>query len=88
MVTRSKLRSALAAEKGVDFAKLKQQKKAKETAKRKALKAGSKDREDEDEGASDNEVEEDQEKVRIIFCPASSTPPLSDTIADEPRCYL
>ncbi|KAK4082117.1 uncharacterized protein Triagg1_1929 [Trichoderma aggressivum f. europaeum] len=63
MVTRSKLRSALAAEKGVDLAKLKQQKKAKETAKRKAVKAGSKDREDEDEGASDNEVEEDQGKV-------------------------
>lgn len=76
MVTRSKLRSALAAEKGVDFAKLKQQKKAKETAKRKALKAGSKDREDEDEGASDNEVEEDQEKVGIIFCPSSSISPL------------
>lgn len=65
MVTRSKLRSALAAEKGVDFSKLKQQKKAKETAKRKALKAGSKDREDEDEGASDNEVEEDQEKMNL-----------------------
>ncbi|KAL7908009.1 eukaryotic rRNA processing protein EBP2 domain-containing protein [Trichoderma velutinum] len=65
MVTRSKLRSALAAEKGVDFAKLKQQKKAKETAKRKALKAGIKDREDEDEGASDNEVEEDQEKMNL-----------------------
>ncbi|KAJ4856377.1 eukaryotic rRNA processing protein EBP2 domain-containing protein [Trichoderma breve] len=65
MVTRSKLRSALAAEKGVDFSKLKQQKKAKETAKRKALKAGSKDREDEDEGASDIEVEEDQKKMNL-----------------------
>lgn len=88
MVTRSKLRSALAAEKGVDFSKLKQQKKAKETAKRKAMKAGSKDREDEDEGASDIEVEEDQEKVRIMFCPTSSAPLPSNTIADEPRCYL
>ncbi|EHK15122.1 uncharacterized protein TRIVIDRAFT_117362 [Trichoderma virens Gv29-8] len=65
MVTRSKLRLALAAEKGVDFAKMKQQKKGKETAKRKALKAGNKEREDEDEGASDDEVEEDQEKVGI-----------------------
>ncbi|UKZ83658.1 hypothetical protein TrVFT333_011467 [Trichoderma virens FT-333] len=40
-------------------------KKGKETAKRKALKAGNKEREDEDEGASDDEVEEDQEKMNL-----------------------
>ncbi|KAL7943032.1 eukaryotic rRNA processing protein EBP2 domain-containing protein [Trichoderma barbatum] len=65
MVTRSKLRLALAAEKGVDFAKLKQQKKGKETVKRKALKAGAEEQEDEDEDAEDNEVDEDQEKANL-----------------------
>ncbi|KAM0251290.1 hypothetical protein ACHAQJ_008230 [Trichoderma viride] len=73
MVTKSKLRLALAAEKGVDFAKLKQQKKAKEAAKRKALQAGSTDGNSEDESAldqsgetaADNEIEDEEEKVSI-----------------------
>jgi rRNA-processing protein EBP2 len=73
MVTKSKLRLALAAEKGIDFTKLKQQKKNKEAAKRKALQAGSIEGGSEDEGAldqsgetaADNEIEEDQEKVSI-----------------------
>ncbi|KAL7930535.1 eukaryotic rRNA processing protein EBP2 domain-containing protein, partial [Trichoderma chlorosporum] len=65
MVTRSKLRTALASEKGVDFAKLKQQKKAKENAKRKNLKASSKERDDENEDASDNEAEENQETMNL-----------------------
>lgn len=85
MVTKSKLRLALAAEKGVDFAKLKQQKKTKEATKRKALQAGSTEREGEDEGTldqpsattADNEIEEDQEKVGIEFHSESLSPSLT-----------
>ncbi|KAL7794964.1 eukaryotic rRNA processing protein EBP2 domain-containing protein [Trichoderma ceciliae] len=72
MVTRSKLRLALAAEKGIDFAKLKQQKKNKEAVKRKALPAGSTERNGDEsvldgpaETAADNEIEDDQEKMNL-----------------------
>jgi rRNA-processing protein EBP2 len=70
MVTKSKLKMALAAEKGVDFAKLKQQKKAKEAAKRKAHKASDKKPESEDGDALDETHEataDDQEKVGIAL---------------------
>jgi len=73
MVTKSKLKMALAAEKGIDFSKLKQQKKSKEAAKRKASKAqNSEDESDLDqpgETAEDNEVDDDEEKVGIRICP-------------------
>ncbi|KAK1237509.1 hypothetical protein MKX08_003134 [Trichoderma sp. CBMAI-0020] len=59
MVTKSKLKMALAAEKGVDFSKLKQQKKSKEAAKRKASK------EQNDEGESDLDQEVDEEKMNL-----------------------
>ncbi|EGR46388.1 uncharacterized protein TRIREDRAFT_66154 [Trichoderma reesei QM6a] len=68
MVTKSKLKMALAAEKGVDFAKLKQQKKAKEAAKRKAHKASDKKPESEDGDALDETHEataDDQEKMNL-----------------------
>ncbi|TFB00127.1 rRNA-processing protein EBP2 [Trichoderma ghanense] len=68
MVTRSKLKLALAAEKGVDFAKLKQQKKAKAAAKRKALKANDTHSESEDEDALDEQTgatADDQEKMNL-----------------------
>lgn len=69
MVTRSKLKLALAAEKGVDFAKLKQQKKAKEAAKRKAPKTKNKTQpESEDEDAVDGApgaTADDQEKMNL-----------------------
>ncbi|PTB63593.1 Ebp2-domain-containing protein [Trichoderma citrinoviride] len=62
MVTRSKLKLALAAEKGVDFAKLKQQKKAKATAKRKAQpKSEDEDALDEPAGGA----ADDQEKMNL-----------------------
>lgn len=62
MGVKSKLKKALAAEKGIDFAKLKQQKKSKEAAKRKA----SKEQNDEDESDLDQRGEEDdEEKVGI-----------------------
>lgn len=60
------MKLALAAEKGVDFAKLKQQKKAKAAAKRKALKANDTHSESEDEDALDEQTgatADDQEKV-------------------------
>lgn len=64
MVTKSKLKMALAAEKGIDFSKLKQQKKSKEAAKRKA----SKEQNGEDESDLDQGGEEvDEEKVGIRF---------------------
>ncbi|KAL7806063.1 eukaryotic rRNA processing protein EBP2 domain-containing protein [Trichoderma aethiopicum] len=69
MVTRSKLKLALAAEKGVDFAKLKQQKKAKEAAKRKAPKTKNKTHsESEDEDAVDGAsgaTADNQEKMNL-----------------------
>ena len=49
MVTKSKLRLALAAEKGVDFKKLKQEKKHKAALKRKRAEAGPEDLEPEPE---------------------------------------
>ncbi|KAL7922059.1 eukaryotic rRNA processing [Trichoderma austrokoningii] len=58
MGVKSKLKMALAAEKGIDFAKLKQQKKSKEAAKRKA----SKEQNDEDESDLDQRGEEDDEE--------------------------
>lgn len=73
MVTKSKLKMALAAEKGIDFSKLKQQKKSKEAAKRKASKEqNGEDESDLDqpgETAEDNEVDDDEEKVGIRICP-------------------
>ncbi|KAL6862391.1 eukaryotic rRNA processing protein EBP2 domain-containing protein [Trichoderma novae-zelandiae] len=73
MVTRSKLRLALAAEKGVDFAKLKQQKKAKTTAKRKAPQANNTQPKSEDEDAldgpagatADDDMDGDREKMNL-----------------------
>ncbi|RFU78654.1 hypothetical protein TARUN_3548 [Trichoderma arundinaceum] len=73
MVTKSKLRLALAAEKGIDFSKVKQQKKHKEAVKRKALQASNTRQEEEDEGAldqsteivADNEIDDDQEKMNL-----------------------
>ncbi|KAL7968500.1 eukaryotic rRNA processing, partial [Trichoderma sp. SZMC 28014] len=62
MVTKSKLKMALAAEKGIDFSKLKQQKKSKEAAKRKA----SKEQDGEDESDLDQGGEEvDEEKMNL-----------------------
>ncbi|PNP38146.1 hypothetical protein TGAM01_v207902 [Trichoderma gamsii] len=62
MVTKSKLKMALAAEKGIDFSKLKQQKKSKEAAKRKA----SKEQNGEDESDLDQGGEEvDEEKMNL-----------------------
>ncbi|EHK49757.1 uncharacterized protein TrAtP1_011012 [Trichoderma atroviride] len=62
MVTKSKLKMALAAEKGIDFSKLKQQKKSKEAAKRKA----SKEQNGEDESDMDQAGEEvDEEKMNL-----------------------
>ncbi|KAH6603375.1 hypothetical protein Trco_008150 [Trichoderma cornu-damae] len=63
MVTRSKLRLALAAERGIDFTKLKQQKKNKEAAKRKALQASSIQRPS--ETAVDVETDGDQENMNL-----------------------
>ncbi|UKZ94196.1 uncharacterized protein TrAFT101_009074 [Trichoderma asperellum] len=69
MVTKSKLKMALAAEKGIDFSKLKQQKKSKEAAKRKASKEqNGEDESDLDqpgETAEDNEVDDDEEKMNL-----------------------
>ncbi|KAH0493711.1 hypothetical protein TgHK011_000365 [Trichoderma gracile] len=68
MVTKSKLKMALAAEKGVDFAKLKQQKKAKEAAKRKAHKGSDKQPESDDDDALDEApgaTADDQEKMNL-----------------------
>lgn len=70
MVTKSKLKMALAAEKGIDFSKLKQQKKSKEAAKRKA----SKEQDGEDESDLDQageEVDEEKVGVRILLNPRS-----------------
>lgn len=70
MVTKSKLKMALAAEKGIDFSKLKQQKKSKEAAKRKA----SKEQDGEDESDLDQageEVDEEKVGVRIRLNPRS-----------------
>jgi rRNA-processing protein EBP2 len=70
MVTKSKLKMALAAEKGIDFSKLKQQKKSKEAAKRKA----SKEQNGEDESDLENGGEEvDEEKVGIRIRPKSQS---------------
>ncbi|KAL3957924.1 hypothetical protein ACCO45_008502 [Purpureocillium lilacinum] len=55
MVTKSKLRLALAAEKGVDFKKLKQEKKHKAALKRKRAEAGPEDQEPEPEEPEDEE---------------------------------
>jgi rRNA-processing protein EBP2 len=67
MVTKSKLRLALAAEKGVDFAKLKQKKKEKAALKQKALDGGA---ESDDEAESVNGSEEDsEEEVAQVRCP-------------------
>lgn len=67
MVTKSKLKMALAAEKGIDFSKLKQQKKSKEAAKRKA----SKEQDGEDESDLDQGGEEvGEEKVGIRIYPS------------------
>lgn len=69
MVTKSKLKMALAAEKGIDFSKFKQQKKSKEAAKRKASKEQNgedeSDLDQQGETAEDNGVEDDDEKVGI-----------------------
>lgn len=69
MVTKSKLKMALAAEKGIDFSKLKQQKKSKEAAKRKAIKEQNGEDESDldqpDETAEDNEVNDDEEKMNL-----------------------
>ncbi|KAL6900241.1 eukaryotic rRNA processing [Trichoderma evansii] len=64
MVTKSKLKMALAAEKGIDFSKLKQQKKSKEAAKRKA----SKEQDSEDESDLDQPgetAEDDEDKMNL-----------------------
>lgn len=70
MVTKSKLKMALAAEKGIDFSKLKQQKKSKEAAQRKASKEqNGEDESDLDQPGEDNEVADDEEKVGIRIHP-------------------
>lgn len=67
MVTKSRLRLAIAAEKGVDFKKLKQQKKHKEALKRKGSGAypsgvdlGGKAEDNDDEDTADEESEDDE----------------------------
>ncbi|OAQ85327.1 rRNA processing protein [Purpureocillium lilacinum] len=62
MVTKSKLRLALAAEKGVDFKKLKQEKKHKAALKRKRAEAGPEDQEPEPEEPEDEESAEGEEE--------------------------
>ena len=61
MVTKSKLRMAIAAEKGVDFKKLKEKKKYKEAVKRKAVEGGGVSLVEEDEVDVVDEVDEDEE---------------------------
>ncbi|KAK5993157.1 rRNA-processing protein EBP2 [Cladobotryum mycophilum] len=63
MVTKSKLRMALAAEKGVDFKKLKEQKKRKATLKRKNGGAPLKQSEDDSDSEEHSEIDEDEEQV-------------------------
>lgn len=62
MVTKSKLKMAIAAEKGVDFKKLKQERKRKEALKQKAQRGAEKEEEEEEEaGDSSNDDEEDED---------------------------
>ena len=75
MVTKSKLRLALAAEKGVDFKKLKQEKKHKAALKRKRAEAGPEDQEpepeepeDEESADGEEEEEEEDEDVQATVC--------------------
>lgn len=81
MVTKSKLRLAIAAEKGVDFKKLKQQKKYKEALKRKSSTSqlsgapldGSNPDSDEDKDNDDDgpEAESEDDETQNVGCPAS-----------------
>ncbi|KAI9158808.1 rRNA-processing protein EBP2 [Paramyrothecium foliicola] len=67
MVTKSKLRLALAAEKGVDFAKLKQQKKQKEALKKKGNNGGApapvEDQVDESEEEEEEDDDDEEEEL-------------------------
>ncbi|KAK0392176.1 hypothetical protein NLU13_1674 [Sarocladium strictum] len=63
MVTKSKLRMAIAAEKGVDFKKLKQKKKAKEAEKRKEANGGAAPDEEGDE--ADSEIDGEYQEIDI-----------------------
>lgn len=69
MVTKSRLKMALAAEKGVDFKKQHQKKLAKDAAKRKAAEAEEVDEEendeDEDEDVDDSEGSEEVEDFGV-----------------------
>lgn len=80
MVTKSKLRLAIAAEKGVDFKKLKQQKKYKEALKRKSstsqlggapLDGSNHDDKDTDNDDNAPEGESEDEEIQNVGCPAS-----------------
>ncbi|KOS18376.1 rRNA-processing protein EBP2 [Escovopsis weberi] len=79
MVTKSKLRLALAAEKGVDFKKLKQQKKHKATLKRKQASGAAskqpetKDESDEDEDEDGSDGEEMEDSVNLDAIDESDT---------------
>ncbi|PTB36080.1 hypothetical protein M441DRAFT_151918 [Trichoderma asperellum CBS 433.97] len=99
MVTKSKLKMALAAEKGIDFSKLKQQKKSKEAAKRKASKEqNGEDESDLDqpgETAEDNEMNLDaiyesdtsessiELEKKLPRKPKTTTQTLASDVADE-----
>lgn len=61
MVTKSKLRLALAAEKGIDFNKLKQQRKHKEALKRKMAQRDAKEEEEEEVDEVEDDEEDDDE---------------------------
>jgi hypothetical protein len=98
MVTKSRLRLAIAAEKGVDFKKLKQQKKYKEALKRNsATSAGGfsqtrndDDEEDEDEDDVDMESENDEIEQVCFFkqgiCWSFSTIRLTQFAAESRGC--
>lgn len=73
MVTRSKLRLGLAAEKGVDFAKLKQKRKQKDALKKKAPNGGAAqskisedhDSQDEEEHLNESDEESNEEVAQV-----------------------
>lgn len=77
MVTKSRLKMALAAEKGIDFKKLKEKKKAKDAAKRKAAETATHDEDSEDseeeevgDAGSQSEDSEDEAGNGVRIPPA------------------
>lgn len=77
MVTKSKLRLALAAEKGVDFTKLKQQKKHKAALKRKQESSGASFKQPEAEDESGEEDSSEGEDVNDSVSRIHSKYPLA-----------